>query len=216
MFRVEAKFHDTEAGKLPEGWKIVKISGLFKVLTGTTPSTKEEEYWREGNINWFTPEDFGKNRKIFISESRRKITQKALEMNNLNLLDNGDIILSTRAPVGYVAVLEKEGVFNQGCKGLKPKFQDVNTLFYAYYLSFRKEFLNRLSGGSTFKELQKKTLENFKILLPPLPEQREIASRLKAVDDLIETKREEKERLERAKKKVMELLLTGKVRVKSG
>jgi len=214
-FYRETEFKETEIGRIPKEWKIVKLSSRFKVLTGTTPSTKEEKYWKEGNINWFTPDDLGKNRGIFISESRRKITQKALEMNNLNLLNKGDIILSTRAPVGYVAVLEKKGTFNQGCKGLRPKFQDVNTLFYAYYLSFRKEFLNRLSGGSTFKELQKKTLEeNFKIPLPPFPEQKEIASRLKAVDDLIETKREEKERLERAKKKFMELLLTGKVRVK--
>lgn len=154
--------------------------------------------------------------KIYIGSSERKVTKIALEKCNLNLIPKGSIIISTRAPVGYVAVLTVESTFNQGCKGLVPKNNDsVNTEFYAYYLKFKKNLLENLSGGSTFKELSKSMLENFKIPLPPLEEQKQIAKILSSVDKSIELKKQKKEKLQRMKKKIMELLLTGKVRVKT-
>ncbi|NPA62878.1 MAG: restriction endonuclease subunit S [Methanococci archaeon] len=210
-------FKKSEIGEIPEDWGVVEIKDVFDVKTGSTPSTKKSEYWENEEINWITPLDLSKlNEKIYIGYSERKITKIALEKCNLNLLPKGSIIISTRAPVGYVAVLTAESTFNQGCKGLVPKNNDlVNTEFYAYYLKFKKNLLENLSGGSTFKELSKSMLENFKIPLPPLEEQKAIAERLKAIDDLIEIKRKEKEQIEKAKKKVMELLLTGKVRVKN-
>nr|WP_162484741.1 restriction endonuclease subunit S [Methanocaldococcus jannaschii] len=101
-------------------------------------------------------------------------------------------------------------------QGIIPKNNDsVNTEFYAYYLKFKKNLLENLSGGSTFKELSKSMLENFKIPLPPLEEQKQIAKILSSVDKSIELKKQKKEKLQRMKKKIMELLLTGKVRVKT-
>jgi type I restriction enzyme S subunit len=209
-------FKKTKIGKIPENWEVVEIRNIFDVKTGTTPSTKKSEYWENGEINWITPLDLSKlNEKIYIGDSERKITKIALEKCNLNLIPKGSIIISTRAPVGYVAVLTAESTFNQGCKGLVPKNNDlVNSEFYAYYLKFKKNLLENLSGGSTFKELSKSMLESFKIPLPPIEEQKAIAERLKAIDDLIEIKRKEKEQIEKAKKKVMDLLLTGKIRVR--
>ncbi len=208
------EFKDTEIGKIPADWKVVKVKDIFYVKTGTTPSTKIKEYWENGTENWFTPEDFNKGKTgVFLKSSKRKITLKAIEEKNLNVLSRGSILISTRAPVGYVALLEEEGCFNQGCKGLEAKI-NINSLFYVYYLSYIKRKLEELSGGSTFKELSKSVLENLKLPLPPLEEQKAIAERLKNIDDLIETKQKEKKHLERAKKKVMDLLLTGKVRVR--
>ncbi|WP_423792283.1 restriction endonuclease subunit S [Methanocaldococcus indicus] len=209
-------FKKTEIGEIPEDWEVVEIKKIFDVKTGTTPSTKKLEYWENGEINWITPLDLSKlKEKIYIENSERKISKIALEKCNLNLIPKGSIIISTRAPVGYVAVLTAESTFNQGCKGLVPKNNDlVNSEFYAYYLKFKKDLLENLSGGSTFKELSKSMLENFKIPLPPLEEQQAIAERLKSIDDLIEIKRKEKEQIEKAKKKVMDLLLTGKIRIR--
>jgi len=209
------EFKNTEIGKIPKDWKIVKVKHIFNVETGTTPSTKKLIYWINGTVNWITPADLSKLQgKIHISDSERKITKQALQDCNLSLLPENSIIISTRAPVGYVAIVDKKSTFNQGCKGLVPKTPEMESKFYAYYfLSIRKK-LEQLSGGSTFKELPKKALEELLIPLPSFEEQKKIAEILSEWDRVIELKKTKKEKLERMKKKVMELLLTGKVRVK--
>jgi len=210
------EFKDTEIGRIPKEWEVVRICNLFNVETGTTPSTKEKEYWENGRINWFTPIDLSKlGGKIFLGDSERKITDKALKETNLTIMPKGSILISTRAPVGYVALLKEEGTFNQGCKGLIPKKSaEIHTTFYCYYLSSIKQKLQNLSGGSTFRELSKVSLENLKIPLPPLPEQRKIAEILSTVDQKLDLLKRRKEKLARIKKGLMNDLLTGKRRVK--
>jgi len=210
-FYKEKRFkEDPELGKLPEGWDVKKIDDLFKVETGTTPSTKEPSYWDGGNINWFTPMDLSKlNEEVLIEESERKITRKALEECNLSLMPKGSIIISTRAPVGYVAVLKQEGTFNQGCKGLIPKsVEKVHTLFYTYYLLRQKQKLENLSGGSTFKELSKTMLENLEVPCPPFEEQKMVVEVFSYVDLAIKKVDEAIARAERLKKGLMQQLLT--------
>ena len=210
------EFKDTKIGRIPKEWEVKKIIDLFGVETGTTPSTKQKEYWDGGDIIWITPADMSKlNGKIYIKDSERKITEKGLKETNLTLMPTGSIIISTRAPVGYVAVIKDNATFNQGCKGLIPRNKNgINPEFYTYYLLSKKTTLENLSGGSTFKELSKITLEKFKIPLPPLPEQQKIAEILSTVDKRLELLRNKKEKMERVKKGLMNDLLTGKRRVK--
>ncbi|MEM2145261.1 MAG: restriction endonuclease subunit S [Candidatus Jordarchaeaceae archaeon] len=200
---------DSEVGRIPIGWEIRKVADLFTVETGTTPSTKNPEYWEAGDVNWFTPLDLSKlNGKIRIRESERKITRKALKEYNLTLMPPGSLILSTRAPVGYVAVLEEGGTFNQGCKGLILRDKEVESLFYAYYLLHKKDTLQNLSGGSTFKELSKTMLENVKVPLPPVEEQKAVAWVLSVVDLAIQRTDMVIAKTERLKKGLMQTLLT--------
>jgi len=210
------EFKETEIGKIPKEWDVKKVSDLFDVATGTTPSTKQKEYWNGGTINWITPTDLSKlNGTIYIKGSERKITERALKETNLTLMPKGSIIVSTRAPVGYVAVLEEPSTFNQGCKGLIPKRQgEIMPEFYCYYLLSKKQTLENFSGGSTFKELSKEKLLNLSIPLPSLIEQKRIAESILNLDRKIGIERNERVRLERIKRGLMDLLLTGKVRVK--
>ena len=210
------EFKETEIGRIPKEWEIKKIINLFDVQTGTTPSTKKQEYWKDGNINWITPSDMSKlHGKLFIKNSERKITEKGRKLSNLTLMPSGSIIISTRAPVGYVVIIERKATFNQGCKGLIPKNKgEINSEFYAYYLISKKRVLENSSGGSTFKELAKNILENFIIPLPPITEQQKIAEILSTVDSRLEILRKRKGKLERIKKGLMNDLLTGRKRVK--
>lgn len=210
------EFKETEIGRIPKEWEIKKIINLFDVQTGTTPSTKKQEYWKDGNINWITPSDMSKlHGKLFIKNSERKITERGRKLSNLTLMPSGSIIISTRAPVGYVVIIERKATFNQGCKGLIPKNKgEINSEFYAYYLISKKRVLENSSGGSTFKELAKNILENFIIPLPPITEQQKIAEILSTVDSRLEILRKRKGKLERIKKGLMNDLLTGGKRVK--
>ena len=210
------EFKETETEKIPKDWKIKKIADLFSIETGTTPSTKQKKYWENGHVNWITPADMNKlNGRLFIENSERKVTEKGLKETNLTLMLNGSIIISTRAPVGYVVIAKDKTTFNQECKGLIPKnIKEINPIFYTYYLLSKKYLLENSSSGSTFKELSKKALENFIVLLPPILEQNKIAEILSTVDERIQLLKEKRNKLKRVKKGLMNELLTGRKRVK--
>lgn len=210
------EFKDTEIGRIPKEWEVKKVIDLFGVKTGTTPSTKKDGYWRNGDILWITPSDLSKLKdRIYIDDSSRKITEAGLNDTNLSLLPKNSIILSTRAPVGYVSLLSKKASFNQGCKGLVPHTsKNISSEFYANYFLNKKKNLEDLSGGSTFKELKKSILENFKIPFLSFPEQKKIAEILSTIDKKLRTLRLQKRKYEKIKKGLMQDLLTGKRRSK--
>jgi len=210
------EFKDTEIGRIPKEWEVRKISDLFDVITGTTPSTRMEKYWNGGSINWLTPTDLSKLKEtIYINHSERKITEVALKETTLTIMPKYSIIISTRAPVGYIAVIQEPSTFNQGCKGLIPKRHDgIVPEFYCYYLIGQKQTLENLSGGSTFKELAKEKLLNLNIPFPPSKEQQKIAEIISAVNKKLEILKQEKAKLERIKQWFMEELLSGRIRVR--
>jgi type I restriction enzyme S subunit len=210
LFYKETNLKSTTIGGIPEDWKLETASDLFTVVTGTTPSTKKREYWDDGSIDWITPTDLSKlHGKLRIRSGERRITEKALKEINLTLMPKGSLILSTRAPVGYVAVLEEEAAFNQGCKGLIPKnSEEILSEFYCYYLSNKKQMLQNLSSGSTFKELSKDRLERFAIPHLPIKEQKAVVGVLGVVDSAIELVDRVIWKTERLKKGLMQTLLT--------
>jgi type I restriction enzyme S subunit len=201
-----------------KGRKFDKIENLFYIETGTTPSTKEKGYWDKGTIEWITPADMKDlNNNIELPESKRKITLKGLNETNLTLMPKGSIIISTRAPVGYVGIAKRELTFNQGCKGLIPKDKNkTNTIFYAYYLTMLKKYLNNLSGGSTFKELPKEALAKLEVPILDIQEQKKVVEILSTLDSKLSLQSAQREKLERVKQGLMNDLLTGKKRVKVG
>ena len=209
------EFKMTEIGEIPEEWEISKLSKIFRVFTGTTPSTKIGKYWSNGNIEWLTPKDLGQMADaLVIPSSEKKITPEAFKESGLNLIPEESILISTRAPVGYVGINKEEITFNQGCKGLVPiERESTNSSFYAYYLKYRRNYLVLASSGSTFKELSKERLASLDVPIPPLPEQQKITDILTTVDDELKLLRNNREHMEKLKKGLMGDLLTGRVRV---
>lgn len=175
-------------GQVPKDWETSKIANLFDVETGTTPSTRVEDYWKDGKINWITPTDLSRlESNIYVSQSERKISENAARVASLKPIPKGSIILSTRAPVGYTAVLQVSSTFNQGCKSLIPKnISDVCPEFYCYFLLNSKKRLEALSSGATFLELSKYRLESLVVPKPQIMEQRNIAQVLLKIDGAIQ------------------------------
>ncbi|MDD5186928.1 MAG: restriction endonuclease subunit S [Methanoregula sp.] len=195
---------------VPNVWNFGTVSEFFDVITGTTPPTKEIEFWNHGTIQWFTPADLSKlNGRVHTDNSERHITPKGLKYSNLEPVPKESIIISTRAPVGSIAITSEPATFNQGCKGLVPKDpQTTESIFYYYYLLLNRENLVNRSGGSTFKELSKDLLEQFPVPHPPIQEQRHIAAILTNVDDAIQRSRQAAAEMERLKAGVMQKLMT--------
>jgi len=207
------KFKKTELGELPDEWAVVELSKVFDVITGTTPSTKEESYWSPPEINWYTPLDLGKlGTNVFLMESNKKISRKGFENTSLKEIPEKTIIISTRAPVGYIGITTTKSTFNQGCKAILPKEKE-SSLFYADYLIYSKQRLESYSGGSTFKELTKKSLEEIKIIHPPYYEQLLISDIIKNVVSLIMDLEVNKNKLYELKKKLTDELISGRLRL---
>ena len=167
-----------------DNWKEYAIANIAKIKGGGTPSTKTPSYWN-GNIPWITPKDLSIQKSKYIKRGSRNITEKGLSNSNANLIPPNSIILSTRAPIGYIAISRNALTTNQGCHALIPS-DSIDTEFLYYLLKENVEFLKSQSNGSTFGELSGKTLRELKFLFPTLYEQKAIAKILSDLDSKIE------------------------------
>lgn len=180
-------------GQIPAHWEAKRLKRIFFVTNGSTPSSGVPEYW-DGDIVWVTPEDLGKLESDTLYESGRRITKNGYQNCGTTLAPKGSLILSTRAPIGHLAIAGVEYCTNQGCRSLV--FRSENEVRYFYYLilSARTELQSR-GTGTTFAELGKSKLETIELPLPPLPEQRTIAAFLDRQTAKIDTLIAKKQRL---------------------
>ena len=161
-------------GEVPEGWEVLPLKRSFDIVGGSTPKSDQEAYW-DGEIVWVTPSDLSKLQSLYISDSQRKITDNGLASCGASLVPANSIILSTRAPIGSLAIANAEVCTNQGCKSLVP-YNETDAKFYGYLLANSSTELNIRGKGTTFLELSGDELGAFKVPFPPLPEQHTIAA----------------------------------------
>lgn len=170
----------TMIGKLPSDWKWVKLggkNGVADIINGSTPSTDAPEYW-DGDILWATPSDLGKLRSIYIEDTERKITKAGLDSCSTTLLPVGTVLLTSRAPVGNLAITKKPMCTNQGFKSFIPK-EGINNLYLYFAIKEIVPEIQKISHGNTFLEITKELVSDFQIPLPPtLGDQIAIASEL--------------------------------------
>ncbi len=143
-----------------------------RIKNGTTPASGEAEYW-DGNVKWATPEDLGKLIGDKITMTKRQVTEKAVEKSNLSVLPVGSVLISTRAPIGHMAITAEPMAFNQGCRGIIPS-ERVHGPFLYYLLKSRTPELNAIANGTTFVELSRDELSAIQVSFPPLETQRRI------------------------------------------
>lgn len=156
------------------GWRVVPLGEVCTVVNGGTPKSIVATYWG-GDVNWLTPKDMGQMTGRHIAETPRKITAKGLDNCSARLVPAGSVIMSTRAPIGHLAINDAPMAFNQGCRGMMPG-ANLDPVFLFHFLSANTEALNDLGTGTTFKELSATALRAFPIPLPPLDEQKRIVA----------------------------------------
>lgn len=152
-----------------------KIKEISEIINGATPSTSKPNYWN-GNIDWITPKDLTNFSGRFIFHGRVPITKEGYDSCSTKLVPEGTILLSSRAPIGYLAIAGKEVCTNQGFKSIICNPNKVNNIYLYYWLSTKVDYLQSISNGATFKELSKETLENVLIDLPTMEKQQHIVN----------------------------------------
>jgi len=206
------KFKDSPLGRIPEEWGTMELGVVGNIISGSTPSTNKAEFWN-GSIVWITPDDLSKLENKYVYTSSRKISKKGLQRCSAKMIPKNSIVISSRAPIGYLAISKINMATNQGCKSIVLKnLFDVEFIYYCLHLYITKMIM--LGSGTTFSEISKTELNKLKIAIPKFKEeQQRIALILSQIDDTIEKEQKYKEKLERIKQGLMEDLLTGKVRV---
>ena len=165
-----------------DAWEQRKLGDVAIITGGGTPSTNVPEYWN-GDIDWYSPVEIGKNR--YVSKSNRKITKLGLEKSSAKLLPIGTVLFTSRAGIGNTAILQAEGCTNQGFQSITPDSKELDT-YFLYTMTPRLKRYGEVTGaGSTFVEVSGKQMEKMSLVLPSLEEQKQIGRFFRTIDDSI-------------------------------
>ena len=159
-------FEESAMGRIPKEWRIMPIGELANIVGGSTPSTKEAEFWDAGLHYWATPKDLSALNTPVLLATERKITDRGLAQIGSGLLAPGTVLLSSRAPIGYLAVAEVPVAVNQGFIAMVPS-KGVSNLFLLYWAECAHETIVSRANGSTFLEISKSSFRPIPVALPP-------------------------------------------------
>jgi type I restriction enzyme, S subunit len=191
-------------------WDIYKIGELCDVITGSTPSRNNSEYWNEGRVPWFTVDDIRKGGRV-IHNTIQHVTEKAVEESSLRLMPADTVLLCCTASVGEYAITRVPITSNQQFNGLviKPEFKDkLSADFLFNVASTLKEKLKAFCGKTSVDFVSGSNLKSIQIPLPPLAEQRKIAEILRTWDEAIKTAEAELKAKQDRKRGLMQKILS--------
>src|SRR5260370_21067641 len=160
----------------------VPLVELGEIVAGATPNTNFKAYWH-GDIPWITPANLTGHTGVYFKGQLKKITQAGYNSCSTKILPPGSILFSSRAPIGHCAVTAFPLCTNQGFKSIIPNTK-LDSVYGFFALKFFTPELIALGRGATFLEINKEIVEDFRIPLPPLPEQHRIADILTKADRL--------------------------------
>lgn len=162
--------------------KTVTLGEICEIYGGGTPSREVKEYFG-GGIPWLTPTEIPKDRIGQVSSSKETLTKEGLSNSSAKLLPIGSVLMTSRASIGNIAIADNQVTTNQGFISFVCPHNLYNK-YLAYWLFTQKGKFENAANGATFKEISRGTIKEFSIPLPPLPEQRRIASLLDHTDAL--------------------------------
>ena len=197
--------------EIPEGWNAKRIDEITIVYNGATPSTTEEDNYR-GDIIWITPKDLSSQQQKFIYQGERNISQKGYDSCSTHILPINSILMSSRAPIGLLAITKTELCTNQGFKNFVPKEDYFSTYLYYYLLSHIKQ-IEQLGTGTTFKEVSREDISAFLILFPLEETLRQWEKIIYSIDNKQLSIQKQMETLTKQRDELLPLLMNGQVTV---
>lgn len=195
---------------LPKGWKRGKLDDIVDVKGGTTPSTAKSEYW-DGEFHWATPKDLSNKRMPVLFCTERKITKEGVKQIGSGILPKGTLLLSSRAPIGYLAISQTPVSINQGFIAIIGK--EVSNLFMLFWLKYNMEAVRGRANGSTFQEISKSSFKEIGINIPSDKVLEMFDSIISSLFDRIISNELESDVLTQLRDSLLPKLMSGKVKV---
>ncbi len=160
-----SQFQDSPVGPIPQGWTIEPVGEVVDCVGGGTPSTTESKYWENGRHHWTTPRDFSSLHAPILLDTDRKLTDAGIGKISSGLLPAGTLLLSSRAPVGYLAIAAMPVAINQGFIALKCNKRASNFFMLNWCQTNMAEIESRATG-TTFPEISKQNFRPIPLILP--------------------------------------------------
>ncbi|HBE5529706.1 TPA: restriction endonuclease subunit S [Escherichia coli] len=160
-----SEFEETELGWVPKGWNISLAGEEFIVKGGSTPSTANEDFWINGTIHWTSPKDLTGNQSKVLLDTAKKITPLGLTKISSGLLPVNTVLMSSRAPIGYLAISKVPMAINQGYIAI-PSAKHLSPEYTIYWLDNIMDDIKGMAGGTTFAEISKSAFKTIKLLIP--------------------------------------------------
>ena len=155
---------DSEFGKVPNGWSFSTIGAETEVVGGNTPSTKDSCFW-DGTFAFATPKDLSGLDSPFLLNTERRLTKEGVERVSSGVLPVDTVLMSSRAPIGYVAIARIPVSINQGFAGIKC-IRTIGPIFTYFWAKFSKTIIEGRASGSTFLEISKGAFREVEVLRP--------------------------------------------------
>lgn len=158
-------FEESELGLVPKGWCVAPVGDVVESVGGGTPNTKESEYWEPGEFAWTTPKDLSGLQSPVLLKTERLLSSKGISKVSSGLLPIGTLLLSSRAPIGYLAMAQIPLAINQGYIAILPSSQ-LPPLYMYFWCKQNMEVIKSRANGSTFMEISKKAFRPIPALVP--------------------------------------------------
>jgi type I restriction enzyme S subunit len=161
----QAEFVEMALGRRPSTWAAGRVSDFFALIGGGTPPKAESDYWADGTIDWYTPSDLTRRRTRFVDDSATRITELGLAKSSARAFAAGSVLMTSRATLGVLAIATRRAGCNQGFIVIPPT-PGVPPMFIYEWLADKKDELEAIATGATFKEITKGAMKRFPFVMP--------------------------------------------------
>jgi type I restriction enzyme S subunit len=199
--------------EIPKGWSAGSLNCLGEIVGGSTPSTKEDHFFSSQGTPWITPKDHSRNAgNKFITRGETGVSDAGIKGASLTLLPAGTVLMSSRAPIGYIAIARNPVTTNQGFKSFVPS-KGYSTEFIYYTLNHQMKTIEQNASGSTFKEVSGGTLKAIQTQLPEPSVLFEFSELMKPIFSQQNTLERQNQELTALRDWLLPMLMNGQVRV---
>lgn len=201
--------------EIPDGWGVEKLDDLGTIVGGSTPTKSISDNFTKGGegYSWITPNDLSNNKgNKFIKNGEIDVTVKGLKDASLKLYPDGTVLMSSRAPVGYLAIATKELTTNQGFKSFIPDKKYGKNYIY-YTLQNCLKVIEQNASGSTFKEISANVLKDIKVLQPNLEIVKKFEIKVSSINNYIRDNEVQNQELTQLRDWLLPMLMNGQVKV---
>jgi type I restriction enzyme, S subunit len=205
-------FQDSELGQIPKGWEVGEIGKIVECVGGTTPSTKQTAFWDNGIHYWATPKDLSGLSSPVLTKTGRKITESGLNKISSGLLPPGTVLMSSRAPVGYLALATIPIAINQGFIAIKCN-DNLSNYYVLNWCEFYMHDIEARASGTTFAEISKKSFRPILLLIPKIEVMRSFTNQLSPIYSRLISNVNQSRTLASIRDTLLPKLLSGELRV---
>lgn len=207
-----SEFEESELGLIPKGWRIDEIGKAAPCVGGATPSTKEPRFWDDPVHHWVTPKDLSGLQSPVLIATERKVSEAGLAKISSGLLPVGTLLLSSRAPIGYLAIAHVPTAINQGFIAMLPGGQ-LPASYLLFWTKLNMDAIKQKANGSTFMEISKSAFRPIKLVVPFSQVVSEFDSICRPLLERIADNERQRLQLAQLREVLLPRLISGKIRL---